>query len=80
MTDLELFIDRPSLIWTWSRPQALLSVIPFYLANKAGISFVDRPVTLESLVKAMIVAVDDRSVSGIQRYMDIEATNKAAAE
>lgn len=33
---------RPSLIWTWERPQALLSVLPFYIANSLGLSFVDR--------------------------------------
>ena len=35
-------ILRPSLIWTWERPQALLSVLPFYIANALGVPFVDR--------------------------------------
>ena len=33
---------RPSLIWTWERPQALLSVLPFYVANALGLPFIDR--------------------------------------
>eukprot|EP00597_Dinobryon_sp_UTEXLB2267_P001177 CAMPEP_0170073972 /NCGR_PEP_ID=MMETSP0019_2-20121128/11327_1 /TAXON_ID=98059 /ORGANISM="Dinobryon sp., Strain UTEXLB2267" /LENGTH=278 /DNA_ID=CAMNT_0010283911 /DNA_START=109 /DNA_END=945 /DNA_ORIENTATION=+ len=65
-------IFRPSLIWTWDRPQALLSVIPFYLANKIGISFIDRPVTLESLVQSMVIVIENQNVSGIQRYVDID--------
>jgi nucleoside-diphosphate-sugar epimerase len=66
-------IFRPSLIWTWKRPQALISVAPFYAASKFGFPFVDRPTTLEDLVKAMSVAIQDKSVSGVKRFKDIDA-------
>eukprot|EP01036_Dinobryon_divergens_P022419 gene22419-30671_t len=65
-------IFRPSLIWTWKRPQALISVAPFYAASKFGFPFVDRPTTLEDLVQAMSVAIEDKSVSGVKRFQDID--------
>eukprot|EP00798_Chlamydomonas_sp_ICE-L_P015492 gene15492-21576_t len=52
-------ILRPSLIWTWERPQALPSVIPFYVASKIGIPFIDEPVLLETLVGAALAALQD---------------------
>lgn len=33
-------VMRPSLIWTWDRPQGLLSVIPFYIGSKIGKCFI----------------------------------------
>ncbi len=65
-------IFRPSLIWTSSRPQALVSVIPFYIGNAIGIPFVDKPVMLESLVKACVNALEDDKESGIKRFDEIE--------
>lgn len=51
-------ILRPSLIWTPRKPLALLSVVPFTIASKVGVPGVDRPVTLETLVDAALVALD----------------------
>lgn len=66
-------IFRPSLIWTKERPQALLSVIPFYIGSALGLPFVDRPVVLESLVQACMRCIEDNSSeSGIKRWQDIE--------
>ena len=65
-------IFRPSLIWTWKRPLALVSVIPFYLGSKVGLPFVDRPVTVESLVDAMIYAIEHSNVSGIMKFQDVD--------
>lgn len=63
---------RPSLIWTWERPQALLSVLPFYLGSAIGLPFVDRPVMVETVAGAALAALlDDREV-GVKRYMDME--------
>lgn len=65
-------VFRPSLIWTWDRPQALLSVLPFYIGHQVGLPFVDKPVMVETLVKAMVAAIGDPGVRGIKRYDDIE--------
>jgi len=65
-------IFRPSLIWTWKRPTALLSVIPFYIGSKVGIPFVDRPVTVENLVDAMIYSIENMNIEGIMKFNDID--------
>ena len=64
-------IFRPSLIWTWKRPTALLSVIPFYIGSRIGLPFVDRPVTVENLIDAMIYSIDS-NVEGIMKFNDID--------
>ena len=43
-------ILRPSLVWTWDRPQALPAVVPFLVASTLGVPFVDKPVLLATLV------------------------------
>jgi nucleoside-diphosphate-sugar epimerase len=71
-TWLRSIVFRPSLIWSPNRLQALPSVIPFYLGNIIGIPFVDRPVFLSSITRAMVAVLEDESVQGIQRYQQIE--------
>eukprot|EP01041_Mallomonas_annulata_P013230 gene13230-27993_t len=68
---LRPIIFRPSLIWTWERPQALFSVVPFAVAS-LFLPFVDRPVKVDSLVKAMVVAISNENVNGIQRFKEID--------
>jgi nucleoside-diphosphate-sugar epimerase len=65
-------IMRPSLIWTWERPQALAGVIPFFIGSTIGLPFVDRPVRVESLVHAMMTAIQDPNTQGIQNYRNID--------
>ena len=65
-------IMRPSLIWSPSRPQALVSVVPFYVGSALGLPFVDRPVILETLVKACVNSIIDDKIEGINRYEEIE--------
>ena len=65
-------IFRPSLIWSMERPQALLSVAPFYVGSILGLPFVDRPVLVQSLVAAIIESCSNQDVSGLQRYKEID--------
>ena len=65
-------ILRPSLIYTLSRPQALVSVVPFYVANAIGVPFVDRPVSLETLSSAAVYAVENASCQGIKTYREMD--------
>jgi hypothetical protein len=67
-------VFRPSLIWQVERPQAILSVLPFYIGSAMNIPFIDRPVLLSSLVKAMVTSLRDetKTITGIQRFNDID--------
>ena len=65
-------IVRPSLIYSMDRPASLPAVGTFTLLNKIGLPFVDRPVTVDSLATAIIRAMEDDSVSGVQRYTQID--------
>jgi hypothetical protein len=65
-------ILRPSLIWTWDRPQALPSVVPFYVASTLRIPYIDRPIQVEVLVDAALSAIADGSTSGVQRFGEMD--------
>jgi hypothetical protein len=53
------------------RPQALLSVAPFYVGSFVGLPFIDRPVLVETLVAAIVESCSNEDVSGIQRFKEI---------
>jgi nucleoside-diphosphate-sugar epimerase len=72
-------IFRPSLIWTKERPQGLLGVLPFYLGYNIGLPFVDRPVTVDALTDAMVTAIKQNDVNGVQRFPQIDVLAAAAA-
>ena len=69
---LRPIIVRPSLIYDMSRPAALPAVGTFAMANKIGLPFVDRPVTVHALASAMVRAMGRPSVKGVQRYPEID--------
>eukprot|EP00808_Paulinella_micropora_P007846 g41583.t1 len=68
-------VFRPSLIWTKERPQALVSVLPFYLASPF-FDFVDKPVFVEVLGKAVLQSLL-QPASGMSMYR-IEQIEKLA--
>ncbi|GKY96785.1 hypothetical protein MPSEU_000637700 [Mayamaea pseudoterrestris] len=65
-------ILRPSLIYSMDRPASLLPVGAFFVGNKVGLPFVDRPVTVSSLASAMLQAVMRLDTKGVLRYPDID--------
>ena len=71
-TTLRPIVVRPSLIYSLDRPLSLPSVGAFYVGNKIGLPFVDRPVTVQALSAAMVRAMGQPGVSGIQRYPEID--------
>ncbi len=71
--DVRGVVLRPSLIWSFERPQALISVIPFYVAAAINVPFVDRPVLVSTLVTAAINSMLDEEISGIKSYKEMEA-------
>jgi nucleoside-diphosphate-sugar epimerase len=69
---LRPIIVRPSLIYSMDRIASLPSVGAFTIANKIGVPFVDRPVTVKSLAKTIVRSMSDASVKGVQRYSQID--------
>lgn len=74
---LRPIIVRPSLIYSLDRPLSFPSVGAFFVGNKVGLPFVDRPVSVQALSCAIVRSMDkDRNVQGIQRYTEIDALNE----
>jgi hypothetical protein len=69
-------IVRPSLIYSLDRPASYLPVGAFFVGNKIGLPFVDRPVTVQSLGNAMVRAISRDNIVGVQRFMDIDQLNE----
>jgi hypothetical protein len=69
-------IARPSLIYSLDKPASYLPVGAFFVGNKIGLPFVDRPVTVQSLGNAMVRAISRDNVVGVQRFMDIDQLNE----
>jgi nucleoside-diphosphate-sugar epimerase len=65
-------IPRPSLVYSLDRPSSYLSVGAFFVGNKAGLPFVDRPVTVQSLATAIVRSISQPSVSGVLRFQRID--------
>lgn len=65
-------IFRPSLIFSFDRLMSLAPVGAFFLGNKIGLPFVDRPVTVQALAAAVVRSLEDDSVRGVQRYKEID--------
>jgi len=65
-------IMRPSLIWSWDKLDVLPIIPVFNIASALGVPFVDKTVRVETLADAIVEGIADDSVSGVQRYMDME--------
>mmetsp|Transcript_34137 Transcript_34137/g.80345 ORF Transcript_34137/g.80345 Transcript_34137/m.80345 type:complete len:348 (-) Transcript_34137:155-1198(-) len=71
---LRPIIVRPSLIYSLDRPASYVPVGAFFVGNKVGLPFVDRPVTVQSLANAVVKAIGkDSTVEGVLRYPEIDA-------
>jgi hypothetical protein len=69
-------IVRPSLIYSLDRPASYLPVGAFFVGNRLGLPFVDRPVTVQSLANAIVRSLSRDNVEGVLRYPDIDALNE----
>ncbi|KAG7344187.1 NAD dependent epimerase/dehydratase family protein [Nitzschia inconspicua] len=69
-------IVRPSLIYSLDRPASYLPVGAFFVGNRLGLPFVDRPVTVQSLANAVVRSLSREEVEGVLRYPDIDALNQ----
>ena len=73
---LRPIIPRPSLIYSLDRPASYVPVGAFFVGNRIGLPFVDRPVTVQSLANAIVRSISRDSVRGVQRYKQIDELNK----
>lgn len=69
-------IVRPSLIYSLDRPASYLPVGAFFVGNRLGLPFVDRPVTVQSLANAVVRSLSRGNVEGVLRYPDIDTLNE----
>lgn len=70
-------IFRPSLIWSWTKFDVLPAIPIFNLANALGVPFVDKTVTVRTLSRAIISALENDGITGVQRYMQMESLEKS---
>jgi len=70
-------VYRPSLIWNWAKLDVLPIIPIFNLASALGVPFVDKTVRVETLAAAIVAGLEDASVSGVQRFPEMEALEKA---
>ncbi|EKX31892.1 hypothetical protein GUITHDRAFT_82733 [Guillardia theta CCMP2712] len=73
---LKPIIVRPSLIWTWDRPGALLPVAAFTFGNRLGLPFVDKPVQVSTLSKAILKGLESKSEKGVYNFEGMERLAK----
>lgn len=71
-TAIRPVIVRPSLIWSWDKLDVLPVIPVFNLANAVGVPFVDKTVRVETLADAIVAGIEDDSVVGVQRFMEME--------
>lgn len=71
-SSLRSVVFRPSLIWSWEKLDVLPVIPVFNIANAVGVPFVDKTVRVEDLAAAIVEAVGDDSVSGVQRFSEVE--------
>jgi len=73
-------ILRPSLIYSMDRPASFPAVGAFFIGSKIGLPFIDEPVSVQSLSKTMIRALNPKTtmpnnksqpVQGVLRYPEI---------
>jgi len=68
-------VFRPSLVYTLDDRSTWSSLPPvgaFFVGNKVGLPFVDRPVTVQRLSLAMVRALGDDAVQGVLGYKEID--------
>eukprot|EP00933_Yihiella_yeosuensis_P062024 TRINITY_DN6493_c0_g1_i1.p1 TRINITY_DN6493_c0_g1~~TRINITY_DN6493_c0_g1_i1.p1 ORF type:complete len:331 (+),score=68.86 TRINITY_DN6493_c0_g1_i1:92-1084(+) len=70
---------RPSLIWSWTKFDVLPVIPVFNILNAVGVPFVDKTVTVHTLAKAIVAGLGDETVTGVQRFKEMEELEKRFA-
>lgn len=71
---------RPSLIWDWKKFDVLPAIPVFNIASALRVPFVDKTVRVETLADAIVAGIEDDSVVGVQRYMQMEELQKRSQQ
>ena len=74
-TLLRPVIFRPSLIYSLDKIGSLAPVGAFFVGNRVGLPFVDRPVSVQTLSTAAVRAIN-KEVRGVQRFKEIDQLSK----
>jgi nucleoside-diphosphate-sugar epimerase len=76
---LRPIVVRPSLIWDWGKLDVLPVIPVFNLASAIGIPFVDKTVRVEDVGRSIVAGLLDESVSGVQRFGEMERLSEGLA-
>jgi nucleoside-diphosphate-sugar epimerase len=69
-------IFRSSLIYSLDKVASLPATSAFFLGNRIGLPFVDRPVTVQALSSAMLKSISQANISGIQKFTDVDRLSR----
>ncbi len=69
-------IFRPSLIYSLDRVASLPPVGAFFVGNRVGLPFVDRPVSVQTLSTAAVRSISNTHVRGVLRFKEIDRLSK----
>lgn len=69
-------IFRSSLIYSLDKVGSLPATSAFFLGNRIGLPFVDRPVTVQALSSAMLKSISQPNTSGILKYNDVDRLSR----
>ncbi len=75
-TLLRPVIFRPSLIYSLDRVASLPPVGAFFVGNRVGLPFVDRPVSVQTLSTAAVRSISNTNVRGVLRFKEIDRLSK----
>lgn len=69
-------ILRPSLIYSLDRVASLPPMGAFFVGNRVGLPFVDRPVSVQTLSTAAVRSISSTQVRGVLRFKEIDRLSK----
>ena len=69
-------IFRSSLIYSLDKVGSLPATSAFFLGNRIGLPFVDRPVTVQALSSAMLKSISQPKISGILKFNDVDSLSR----
>lgn len=69
-------IFRSSLIYSLDKVGSLPATSAFFLGNRIGLPFVDRPVTVQALSSAMLKSISQPKISGILKFNDVDRLSR----
>ena len=73
-------IVRPSLIWDWKKFDVLPIIPVFNIASALGVPFVDKTVYVSDVGKSIVAGLLDETVSGVQRFAEMETLAATIAD